>query len=242
MFDDGSLQYEPTTTRGDTGFWTLKCGSMIVTVNYNYCYCTYIYTYIHHNIDMIIEHIVCTYLYIYIHILYFCILYSPLGGGLWSVGQFGYTALYWAANHGLLELCKLLREKGADAWSQCVAEDWELRIVVGDSWTRPDHKYVFNRAVKIHKVTFLCTKTCAFLQDCRAASTFVARVWKACCMIPIGAPMVQSFWDWSSLSPLSYTNVLYYWSSPFRCMYLYTVSNWFLKIPVTVNITNNLHF
>ena len=25
--------------RDDTGFWTLKCGSMIVTVNYNYCCC-----------------------------------------------------------------------------------------------------------------------------------------------------------------------------------------------------------
>ena len=46
--------------------------------------------------------------------------------GLWSVGQFGYTALHWAANHGLLELCKLLRQKGADAWLQCVAEDSEL--------------------------------------------------------------------------------------------------------------------
>ena len=34
-----SLQYEPTSTRDDTGFWTLKCGSMIVTVNYNYCCC-----------------------------------------------------------------------------------------------------------------------------------------------------------------------------------------------------------
>ena len=33
-------------------------------------------------------------------------------------GQFGYTALHWAANHGLLDLCKLLREKGADAQLQ----------------------------------------------------------------------------------------------------------------------------
>eukprot|EP00435_Cladocopium_sp_Y103_P010767 s1289_g2.t2 len=41
------------------------------------------------------------------------------GADVHARDQFGYTALHWAANHGLLELCKLLREKGADAWLQC---------------------------------------------------------------------------------------------------------------------------
>ena len=54
-----------------------------------------------------------------------------------------------------------------------------------------------------------------------------------------GATGHQSSVDWSSLSPLSYINVLYCWSSLFRCIYLRTVSSWFLKIPV--NIPNNLH-
>lgn len=36
------------------------------------------------------------------------------GADVHARDQFGYTALHWAANHGLLELCKLLREKGAE--------------------------------------------------------------------------------------------------------------------------------